>query len=290
MIEYFGESVNFDPSSVNDLPPKYKKLDYQADAVNEGFMLLQKHNGFFLSDVVGTGKTIIATIIAKKLFNHDLYKFGNINKTLVIAPRTIQDDWIKVLSDFGLQNYEFLANRSFHKLNEPRYDPSSFDLIIVDEAHKYRSDTASSYNELQKLCKNSTQKKLEDGTLLEKKIILISASPLNNSPKDIKNQLLLFQDGKNSTLEISNIDYFFNKKIEEYKQIKKEKDKKIIKSTVAKIYGEIREKIISQIMIRRTRTDLMSIDQYKKNLDEQGVVFPEVGKPNKLFYRLDEDL
>ena len=169
LIEYFGESVNFDPSSVNDLPPKYKKLDYQADAVNEGFMLLQKHNGFFLSDVVGTGKTIIATIIAKKLFNHDLYKFGNINKTLVIAPRTIQDDWIKVLSDFGLQNYEFLANRSFHKLNEPRYDPSSFDLIIVDEAHKYRSDTASSYNELQKLCKTPTQKKLEDGTLLEKK-------------------------------------------------------------------------------------------------------------------------
>ena len=290
LIEYFGESVNFDPSSVNDLPPKYKKLDYQADAVNEGFMLLQKHNGFFLSDVVGTGKTIIATIIAKKLFNHDLYKFGNINKTLVIAPRTIQDDWIKVLSDFGLQNYEFLANRSFHKLNEPRYDPSSFDLIIVDEAHKYRSDTASSYNELQKLCKTPTQKKLEDGTLLEKKIILISASPLNNSPKDIKNQLLLFQDGKNSTLEISNIDYFFNKKIEEYKLIKKEKDKKIIKSTVAKIYGEIREKIISQIMIRRTRTDLLSIDQYKKNLDEQGVIFPEVGKPNKLFYKLDKNL
>ena len=111
-----------------------------------------------------------------------------------------------------------------------------------------------------------------------KKIILISASPLNNSPKDIKNQLLLFQDGKNSTLEISNIDYFFNKKIEEYKQIKKEKDKKIIKSTVAKIYGEIREKIISQIMIRRTRTDLLSIDQYKKNLDEQGVIFPRSWK------------
>lgn len=289
LIEYFGESVNFDPSSINDLPPKYKKLDYQADAVNEGFLLLQKHRGFFLSDVVGTGKTIIATIIAKKLFNHDLYKYGNINKTLIIAPRTIQEDWIKVLSDFGLQNYEFLPNRSFHKLKEPKYDPTSFDLIIVDEAHKFRSDTAASYNELQKLCKTPTQKKLEDGTSLEKKIILISASPLNNSPKDIKNEILLFQDGKDSTLEISNIDYFFNKKIEEYKLVKKITDKKLIKSTVAKIYGEIREKIISQIMIRRTRTDLMSIDQYKKNLEEQGVIFPEVGKPNKLFYKLNND-
>ena len=43
-------------------------------------------------------------------------------------------------------------------------------------------------------------------------------------------------------------------------------------------------------MIRRTRTDLLSIDQYKKNLDEQGVIFPEVGKPNKLFYKLDNNL
>ena len=38
-------------------------------------------------------------------------------------------------------------------------------------------------------------------------------------------------------------------------------------------------------MIRRTRTDLLSIDQYKR-IKEQGVIFPEVGKPNKLFYKL----
>jgi len=69
LIEYFGESVNFDPSSVTDIPKKYKRLDYQADAVNEGFELLKKHNGFFLSDVVGTGKTLISTLVAKKVFN-----------------------------------------------------------------------------------------------------------------------------------------------------------------------------------------------------------------------------
>ena len=290
LIEYFGESVNFDPSAISDLPPKYYKLDYQADAVNEGFSLLQKHRGFFLSDVVGTGKTIIATIIAKKVFNHDLHKFGNINKTLVIAPHTIKDDWLQVLNDFHLPNFSFLPNRSFHRLSEREFDPKSFDLIIVDEAHKFRSTTAASYNELQRLCKTPTLKRLEDGTRLEKKIILISASPLNNSPEDIKNEILLFQDGKNSTLEISNLDYFFNKKIKEYKGLKKERDKQIIKRAVAKIYGEIREKIISQIMIRRTRTDLMGIEQYRKNIEEQGIKFPEVGKPNKIFYKLNKDL
>ena len=292
LIEYFGSSVDFDPSSINDLPPNYKKLDYQADAVNEGFSLLQKHRGFFLSDVVGTGKTIIATLIAKKLFNYDLHKYeGKINKTLIIAPQTIRDDWEKVLKDFGLPNYLFLPNRSFHWLYEkPAYDPRSFDLIIVDEAHKFRSNTADSYNELQKLCKTPTNFKLDDGSILEKKIILISASPLNNSPEDIKNQILLFQDGKNSTLEISNIDYFFNQKIKQYKALSKEQDKQVIKEQVKDIYGSIREKIISQIMIRRTRTDLMNIEQYKKNLDDQKIIFPKVGKPNKVFYILEKNL
>ena len=292
LIEYFGSSVDFDPSSINDLPPNYKKLDYQADAVNEGFSLLQKHRGFFLSDVVGTGKTIIATLIAKKLFNYDLHKYeGKINKTLIIAPQTIRDDWEKVLKDFGLPNYLFLPNRSFHWLYEkPAYDPRSFDLIIVDEAHKFRSNTADSYNELQKLCKTPTNFKLDDGSILEKKVILISASPLNNSPEDIKNQILLFQDGKNSTLEISNIDYFFNQKIKQYKALSKEQDKQVIKEQVKDIYGSIREKIISQIMIRRTRTDLMNIEQYKKNLDDQKIIFPKVGKPNKVFYILEENL
>ena len=140
------------------------------------------------------------------------------------------------------------------------------------------------------MCKTPTNFKLDDGSILEKKIILISASPLNNSPEDIKNQILLFQDGKNSTLEISNIDYFFNQKIKQYKALSKEQDKQVIKEQVKDIYGSIREKIISQIMIRRTRTDLMNIEQYKKNLDDQKINFPKVGKPNKVFYILEENL
>ena len=290
LIEYFGDSVNFDPSSVSDIPENYKKLDYQADAVTEGFDLLKKHNGFFLSDVVGTGKTIISTLIAKKVFNHNLYKYGHITKTLVIAPTTIEEDWKKVISDFKLPNLKFLPNRSFHKLSEPEFDPNSFDLIIVDEAHKFRSNTASSYNELQKLCKTPSSIKNENNKNLKKNIILISASPLNNSPEDIKNQILLFQDGKNSSLEISNLDFFFNQKIKDYGELKKITDKKEIRERVKEIYGSIREKIISQIMIRRTRTDLMSINQYKKNLEEQKIIFPKTGKPNKIFYKLDSKL
>src|SRR5690606_5875171 len=59
LIEYFGKSIDYDPESIEDLPKGYIKLRYQVDAVNEGYQKLMKHNGFFLSDVVGLGKTIV---------------------------------------------------------------------------------------------------------------------------------------------------------------------------------------------------------------------------------------
>ena len=91
-------------------------------------------------------------------------------------------------------------------------------------------------------------------------------------------------------MEISNLDFFFNQKIKEYSDLKKVTNKNEIRERLKEIYGTIREKIISQIMIRRTRTDLMSIDQYKKNLEEQKIKFPETGKPNKIYYKLDQTL
>src|SRR5690606_2014686 len=65
LIEYFGKSIEYDPESIEDLPKGYFKLRYQVDAVNEGYQKLMKHNGFFLSDVVGLGKTIVAAIDRK---------------------------------------------------------------------------------------------------------------------------------------------------------------------------------------------------------------------------------
>ncbi|MFI3315263.1 MAG: phospholipase D-like domain-containing protein, partial [Rikenellaceae bacterium] len=68
LLEYFGKSIEFDPNSVSDLPKDFKKLSYQVDAVNDGYAKMMKHNGFFLADVVGLGKTIVSALIAKKFY------------------------------------------------------------------------------------------------------------------------------------------------------------------------------------------------------------------------------
>lgn len=140
----------------------YKKLSYQIDAVNDGYAKMMKHNGFFLSDVVGLGKTVVSALIAKKFFFSNGFPTHR-SHILVIVPPAMKDNWEETLTEFKLDNFRIITNGSLHKIKNPEL----YDLIIVDEAHKFRSDTASMYNELQKLCKTKTKR--YDGSLHDKK-------------------------------------------------------------------------------------------------------------------------
>ena len=285
LIEYFGRSVEFDPNSVTDLPEGFKRLSYQVDAVNQGYELLKRHNGFFLADVVGLGKTVVGTLVAKKFFYSNGFP-THISTILVIVPPALKDNWVDTLDKFEIKNYEIITNGSLHKVK----DPEKYDLVIVDEAHKFRNDTAEAYNELQKLCKTKTKQVLKDGTRADKKVMLITATPLNNRPSDIANQIYLFQDAKDSTLEIANLQHFFRRKIDDYKKLKDNPNISEVQAAVKIIYKDIRDKVIAPLTIRRTRTDLKIHSQYKTDLDEQGIVFPNIKKPNRLYYELSPEM
>lgn len=285
LIEYFGKSVEFDPNSVTDLPTGFKRLSYQVDAVNQGYELLKKHNGFFLSDVVGLGKTVVGTLIAKKFFYSNGFP-SHISTILIVVPPALKSNWVETLDKFELKNYEIVTNGSLHKIT----DPEKYDLVIVDEAHKFRNDSAEAYNTLQKLCKTKTKQKLKDGTKAEKKVMLITATPLNNRPSDIANQVYLFQDAKDSTLEVSNLQHFFRQKIDDYNKLKDNPDIAAVQQGVQVIYQEIRDKVIAPLTIRRTRTDLKIHDQYKTDIEDQGIVFPDIKKPTKVFYQLSDEV
>lgn len=282
---YLGKSIDYNPDSV-ELPPKYKKLSYQIDAVNQGYDKLAQYNGFFLSDVVGLGKTVVALMIAKKFF------FGNgfpehISKILIITPPAVKSAWERAVDDFGLKTCKIITNGSIHK-EQKRF--ASYDLVIVDEAHKFRNSTSEGYDVLQRLCKS----KAPQGGMLgknasKKKIILISATPLNNDPSDIQNQVYLFQDGGNTDLDIPNLDDFFKDIKKEY-QIAKTLDEVEQKERVADIYTRLREAVIAPLTVRRTRADLLENESYKRDLDEQGIKFPVPAPPGKLYYKLSADL
>ncbi len=289
LIEYFGKNIDYDPDTVGDLPKTFKKLSYQIDAVNEGFQMLMEHNGFFLADVVGLGKTVVASMIAKRF----LIANGSLNtKILVVYPPALEKNWKSTFRQFGIDRHtKFITNGRLEKLlkgDDLNYwAKEDYDLILVDEAHKYRNHTSQSFGYLQRICKAPRN---GDGLVKgkNKKIILISATPLNNKPQDLYYQLLLFQDARRSTLPVTNLQSFFGPIIREYRDIIKNKNPDI--SRIRELYGTIREKIISQITVRRTRRDLKNYPKYIDDLKKQGIIFPEIAPLKPVIYDLDSKL
>lgn len=285
LAEYFGPAVDYDPNAVSDLPDGFKRLSYQIDAVNNGYRLLEKHNGFFLADVVGLGKTVIACLIARKFFFHNGFP-DHRSHTLVVTPPALEENWRETKDRFRLDNCDIVTNGSLHKVRNPQ----KYDLVIVDEAHKFRNDTAEAFDEIQRLCKSGTLRKLPDGSVAEKKVILVSATPLNNAPQDIRNLLALFQDLKRSTLSVGNLQHFFAQREREFREARKEPNIEATRRAVVTIYEHIRTRVISEIIVRRTRTDLNDNEDYKRDLEAQGIAFPEIERPRHILYPLTPDL
>ncbi|MEX2568001.1 MAG: helicase-related protein, partial [Cyclobacteriaceae bacterium] len=290
LIEYFGKRVEYDPYNIDLLlPEKFMKLKYQSDAANQGYAIMMKHNGCILADVVGLGKTIIACMMIKKF----IYENGTHTRVLIVIPPALEENWRTTAEDFQIKNhFEFITTGSLHKiLDEDNYyysNAEKFDMVVIDESHKFRNDYTNMYLALQEICKKPRVRPAENGDT-RKKVILLSATPLNNRPKDIENQLYLFQDRRNSTLEnIRNLQDYFKPINDQYKKLSSEKKLNIGK--LKQLFQKLRDDVVEPLVIRRTRTDLEKNEDYLADMEEQGLSFPKVGDPIAIKYELDEEL
>jgi SNF2 family DNA or RNA helicase len=250
--------------------------------VSDGYAKLQRHGGFFLSDVVGLGKTLVATLIAKRFYYTNGFITNHHSSTLFVVPPALVENWEDTIRQIDLKNVRIITTGSLHKIRHPE----DYDLIVVDEAHKFRTDTAGMYQELQRICKSPTRRRDELGRSYAKKVILISATPLNNRPSDIANLVYLFQDSKDSTLETANLQRFFAPLIKEFDRLKRDDDPVAVRDGVRAIYDLIRTRVIQPLTVRRTRQDLWTHPAYRDDLIAQGITFPEVQTPEKILYNL----
>ena len=287
LIEYFSDRVmDADDENPLNVPENYTKYDYQMDAVVEGYQKLLRYDGFFLADVVGLGKTVIATMIAKKFLQEN----GRDNtKILVVYPPAVEQNWKTTFKDFGIDKYtKFITNGSLNKvLDEDNYDywnADEYDLVLVDEAHKFRSHTTNAFEQLQEICK---MPRINQGHIkgYKKKVMLISATPMNNSPADIYNEILLFQDPRHCTIDgVANLTAFFSPLIKEFKRFRNEPEFDLTK--FKKLAAQVRDRIIKPLSVRRTRTDIENVPRYNKDVNG----FPKVERPIESRYELNEHL
>ena len=157
-----------------EIPEIFKKelLEFQQKAVSIAAHHLQKRDGVLIGDVVGLGKTITATALAK-MFN-DYFSL----ETLIIAPKNLTEMWEDYAHKYQLGAYKIISQSQVQKIlpNLRRYR-----LVIIDESHNLRNDRGSRYRAIKEyLIQNDS------------KVILLSATPYNKTYFDLSNQLRLF--------------------------------------------------------------------------------------------------
>jgi len=279
---------------VEDLLEKigYKKFSYQTDAVNQALNIINEYNGVIIADVVGLGKSVIASLIAK-----------NIGKRgIVICPPGLIGDkdyltgWYGYLNDFELHNWDIESRGRLDVLAET-INNKNYEVVIVDEAHYFRNQDTSDYESLQVICKNKT-------------VILLTATPFNNSPSDIFSLLKLFIiPGKSGITINDNIEALFRgysyrysklSEINKYWDSKDDKKRRKAEQLYTTILGEplpidialVREEtqklanqikhVISPVVIRRNRLDLRRDKEYQREIGD----LSEIQDPKELFYEL----
>lgn len=275
----------------------FKKYSYQIDAVNQALKIIEEYGGVVIADVVGLGKSVIASLIAKNLGKRGL---------IICPPGLIGDKfentgWWEYQHIFKLYDWEIESRGKLEDLAESlrKYD-SGYEVIVVDEAHYFRNQDTEAYEALMNVCRN-------------KIVILLTATPFNNSPADIFSLIKLFiVPGKSGITAEENLeatfrahDYrfarlsdilkYYNSKSPEkrrkaemiYLKLFGKKppiDIELVRSETKKIADQIKE-IISPVVIRRNRLDLKTDFQYSREVGE----FSDVKDPIELFYELDAE-
>jgi superfamily II DNA/RNA helicase len=286
LIDHFGNQVEDD--FISQLPDNYDNLTYQRDAVVQGYDIMMQHGGCFIADVVGLGKTVVAAMIAQRFIAAN----GDNTRILVIFPPAVKSNWEDTFADFGIKNKysHFITNGSLEKVIEGSNNfsqPGYYDLIIVDEAHNFRHDSNDNYDLLQRICKSA---RLNKGNVKGgKRVLLLSATPLNNTPEDIKNQLLLFQDTARCTLDgISNIADTFAPWIKEFKSLMSQRrvlSADYLTSHIDDINQQMRHTVLEKVMVRRTRSNIQHEPRYAGEIH-----FPQLLDPTDRTYQMSPEV
>lgn len=266
------------PKSDNLLTPyditegKFSNLKYQTDAVQMAINALNNHDGAIVADVVGLGKSIIASTIARNL------KL----RTIIVCPPHLYKQWEGYRDEFGFTASVFSAGKiedAVLHYQELVKDDEQF-LIIIDEAHRFRNEYTQDYALLHNLCFGN-------------KVLLLTATPFNNQPADIYALIKLFQIPTRSTLKtVENLGASFKDLIYKYKVLREaqktgKKTDEEIKDEVNGIAKKIRS-IISPLVVRRSRLDLQGIPEYADDLKQQNIQLVMPNDPEELEYDLSE--
>jgi len=174
--------------------------DFQRDAVLAIINKLEKYNGCILADSVGLGKTFTALAVIKY--------YENRNKTvLVLCPKKLSENWNTYKDNYvnnpiasDRLNYDVLFHTDLSRpggfsngLDLDRLNWGNYDLVVIDESHNFRNGAGTHANTQENRYVKLMDKVIRAG--VKTKVLMLSATPVNNRFTDLKNQLAIAYEG-----------------------------------------------------------------------------------------------
>lgn len=206
------DSALFDQTAIVDTEIWRALFDFQKDGAKGAIHKINTHNGCILADSVGLGKTYSALAVIKyfELRNH---------RVLVLCPKKLRDNWTQYLAQNNSELNPFLRDRfaytvlSHTDLSRERgkvdgvdlatLNWGNFDLVVIDESHNFRNNTKGRRDEDGNLIRKSRYERLMDDIIrsgVKTKVLLLSATPVNNDLKDLRNQIYFVTEGNDTGL------------------------------------------------------------------------------------------
>ena len=250
--------------------------DFQKKGVLSLIRMLQKYDGAILADAVGLGKTWSALAVMK------FFQMQG-REVILLCPKKLEINWRRYKEDqvskFETDKLKFFIrfhtdlNRNRLNSYSDRADKFFIDdkpkLIVIDESHNLRSHKSDRY----KFLINEILKKNQDI-----KVLLVSATPINNSLNDARNQFKLMVQGDvhgyDEKLAIKNIDYSFKQAQTIFNEWRRDK-KPQIGDFIKKLSGNDFFRLTDSLLVARTRKMVES--------QQSDLVFPVKTKPQNLF-------
>lgn len=265
--------------------------EFQKDGVKGAINKILDYNGCVLADSVGLGKTYSALAVIK------YFELRN-ERVLVLCPNKLRENWTiysrnnDMLNPFGKDrfNYDVLSHTDLSRpsgivgnINLETLNWGNYDLVVIDESHNFRNDNPGKKDEDGNLIRKSRYQKLLEDIIqygIQTKVLLLSATPVNNNLKDLRNQLNFISAGQNDffqkTIGIGSMSETIRKAQAHFTHwAKKPADKRKV-SELLSLLGADFFKLLDNLTIARAREHIKKY--YKHEMDRLGH-FPDRPKP-----------
>src|SRR5438477_3393473 len=262
LYEYFKEELGADAPELGR--SAVDLAEFQEDAVRKARRILARYDGVLIADSVGLGKTWIG----KKLLED--FAYHRRQKAVVVCPASLREMWQRELATATIAaqvvGMEELGRDTFDAL--PYGDA---DVILIDESHNFRNDNANRYLALDTMIQLNGGRG-RDGE--HKKVILLSATPINNDLYDLANQVRLFTQ--------SRPDYFREAGIGDFNAYFRRARRQVRKDDVPA--GVVLFNLLEEVMLRNTRPYIRAAYP-NATIKGKPVVFP-----NRRLHTVEYDL